>query len=904
MRVFVSYSHKDEKWLDRVVSAIRAAAPEADIHAWSDREIAGGDNFERVIHEQIDRADVGVLLLSHDFLSSQFIRRRELPRLQGLYTLGELRIVPVLVRHCKPPKWLRELQLRPSMTVSLEATGTDADRELTRIGEEVVKSRRAGAAAVKVQLPTFTFVDRLRAWLDYVRLDEPLASPNRPSGSRGRGLPSVDFQQFRSRPPAEPPPGRVVVITGPAGTGKTRYLSEVTRKLPADAVVVPIRATEIRPDCFEEDFWANVVKAFWPRSSSESDLQPTLRAVQHMLASKHVVFVVEDLHIFGTDEFITAFRRFFERHLRWRGSRVRLLATSRSAAAAELAETVDLQPLSDQDARNLFESVVGDDLAKEVRPFLHEAFQSRVTATPLVVLLSAKLVREHRNDVDAMAAILRMKASALLQKFVDTLVGRSGGGAELARWYTTIATVAWPDATVSLAKITTETALDEARVDVLVRAGLLADASDEFERVVAFPHHAMVEYLVARDSLAGRGISWVGAHADTKTDGVVDFLAALCDSREALAFMVERDPRLLLRFAARDANYLRAERFGDRPLLVAALAAALARAGVAGVPLPYDSWKELFGWVNDFSATLSGIVAQRLQVEKPTPAAAAVLLATQKAPARDLLSGWFRGQPSLLQEVEHADAAAFYVAFIDRESLRNASSVIAVNCLAAQRRHGDAIFRRLCADVTALPHEVVSGLTSAGEFGYAVLAATAACASHDTRRTVAAAVSKANGGKLLIPPMTYMGIDAGMQAPDVRSIVITAPLLVPVRPKAVVGRNWADAVNRVKAEVDVDKLLEYEELCVVYKEYRTAGADGLIDVAASTRSVVEAVKLYRKNRTPYFGFAWLVPPDVVRSATPGKDVRVIWYRDVERCRGAAGLMHNLVNASPSIFGGA
>ena len=92
--VFVSYSHKDEKWLERVQVHLKPLARNGKLELWDDTRLRGGEGWRHEIKVAMDRADVAVLLISADFCASDFIAMDELPPLlnaaneRGLVILG------------------------------------------------------------------------------------------------------------------------------------------------------------------------------------------------------------------------------------------------------------------------------------------------------------------------------------------------------------------------------------------------------------------------------------------------------------------------------------------------------------------------------------------------------------------------------------------------------------------------------------------------------------------------------------------------------------------------------------------------------------------------------------------------------------------------------------------------
>ncbi len=113
--VFISYSHADEAWKDRLVKHLKVLEQEDCLDLWDDQRIGAGGDWYREIQEAIKAARVAILLVSADFLISKFIRSEEVPPLLERREKDGLRIFPVLIKPCnwKQVKWLASFQLRP-----------------------------------------------------------------------------------------------------------------------------------------------------------------------------------------------------------------------------------------------------------------------------------------------------------------------------------------------------------------------------------------------------------------------------------------------------------------------------------------------------------------------------------------------------------------------------------------------------------------------------------------------------------------------------------------------------------------------------------------------------------------------------------------------------------------------
>ena len=118
MDIFISYSHKDKEWKDRIVTFMQCMKQQNqfDYTTWDDGEIHLGDEWGNIIQSMIEKSKIAIQVISPDFLSSKFINETELDWLLNQRELGELAIVPLIVRPCpwEVVDWLAKIQLHPA----------------------------------------------------------------------------------------------------------------------------------------------------------------------------------------------------------------------------------------------------------------------------------------------------------------------------------------------------------------------------------------------------------------------------------------------------------------------------------------------------------------------------------------------------------------------------------------------------------------------------------------------------------------------------------------------------------------------------------------------------------------------------------------------------------------------
>jgi internalin A len=98
VRVFISYSHKDEELRAQLDANLKLYQRIGLIDKWDDRLIKPGDEWNGEIDANLETADIILLLVSSDFLNSDFCWNKEMTRALERHDAGEAMVIPVIIR--------------------------------------------------------------------------------------------------------------------------------------------------------------------------------------------------------------------------------------------------------------------------------------------------------------------------------------------------------------------------------------------------------------------------------------------------------------------------------------------------------------------------------------------------------------------------------------------------------------------------------------------------------------------------------------------------------------------------------------------------------------------------------------------------------------------------------------
>ena len=147
-QVFISYAHEDDSLREELQTHLKLLQRQHIIAAWDDRRIDPGQEWKHDIDENLERADVIVLLVSASFFNSDYSYEKEVTRALERHKNGEARVIPVIVRAVN---WsgapFAELQALPKdgKAVTLwedrDSAWRNVSEELEKVIEEIQRQK-------------------------------------------------------------------------------------------------------------------------------------------------------------------------------------------------------------------------------------------------------------------------------------------------------------------------------------------------------------------------------------------------------------------------------------------------------------------------------------------------------------------------------------------------------------------------------------------------------------------------------------------------------------------------------------------------------------------------------------------------------------------------------------------
>jgi hypothetical protein len=229
--VFVSYSHKDEEYSYELATHLSLLKRQRIISTWDVQRLLPGEEWEDKISKKLDEARIILLLISADFIASDYCYGKEMIRAIERHQEGSARVIPVIVRDCD---WhstpFGKLQALPRDGKPVKRWNNS---------DEAFANIAAGIRLVckELTVPPAIELEVQERFIQHLTEAEPLTIYSLVNVFKYPGVPDVTFvepDRFYRLKLAIKQPGLGIVIEGPSGIGKTTALRKAIERLQSD----------------------------------------------------------------------------------------------------------------------------------------------------------------------------------------------------------------------------------------------------------------------------------------------------------------------------------------------------------------------------------------------------------------------------------------------------------------------------------------------------------------------------------------------------------------------------------------------------------------------------------------------------------------------------------------------
>ncbi len=105
IEIFISYAHKDTSYLEHLMNYLQPLKRQKHVQIWSDLAIESGTEWEKAIKRHLDAAHVFLLLISPDFMASDYCLSVEMSRAVERHERGEARVIPIILSAIATDVW-------------------------------------------------------------------------------------------------------------------------------------------------------------------------------------------------------------------------------------------------------------------------------------------------------------------------------------------------------------------------------------------------------------------------------------------------------------------------------------------------------------------------------------------------------------------------------------------------------------------------------------------------------------------------------------------------------------------------------------------------------------------------------------------------------------------------------
>ena len=422
VELFVSYSHRDDELREELVKHLAPLRREKVSDDWHDRRITAGQEWDKEIDEHLDSARVILMLVSADFLDSDYCYDVEVQRAMGRHERGEAVVIPIILRPCD---WERapfgKLQALPAegKPVSLWPDRDSAFLDVAKgIGRALEKLRaRKAVAVVAAPSPTRTAppIPRAPAVGFVARRDE--------------GGQDILKRWLLS----ELPHGKIIALWGPGGSGKTTLAAEAARTLRAR---FPDRLAWVsalgRPDFSLSSLLDDIITQLAPGAARPAMPEQKEALVRGLVAEAPMLVVLDNLETIASLDEQTRCLDFLSGC-----GECPALVTTRWGVEREDVTNVRVAAMERDEAREFLRRLI----ERSGKPFAfegqdHDELINECEANPLVLQWAVGQIVRARRAQDVLADIRQGRGDAAQRFFTRSFelpyLGDDGRAALLA----------------------------------------------------------------------------------------------------------------------------------------------------------------------------------------------------------------------------------------------------------------------------------------------------------------------------------------------------------------------------------------------------------------------------------------------------------------------------------------
>jgi tetratricopeptide (TPR) repeat protein len=416
LQAFIVYAHEDKRLRAQLEKHMSVLRNKGVISVWYDGKIVPGQEWDKAITENLKASRVFLLLVSSDFLASDYINHKEMDHALKMHDAGLAVVIPIILRSCD---WretrLKDLQALPSL------------------GKPVIEWPKRDKAWTDVVQGIRRAVDDLRAKLPTGGGSSPESSPSPVSPSSGpatgatqpeitSGASTLTIKSLHQlRAPVSDFVGRELEIDqlvqalskatkssaaaisgarGMGGIGKSELAYAVAQRLtdtfPDAQLLLELRGASDNP-LTPEQALQTIIRAFEPLAQLPADLNGLRSIYLSLLNGKRVLVLADDARDAKQVEALLP------------PSGCAMLLTSRQRFDLRGMKTVDLEILSQPEAEKLLQ---------EICPSIGSA-ASRMAklcgCLPLALRLSAGLCANSAMSIEHQLEALERTRLALLR---------------------------------------------------------------------------------------------------------------------------------------------------------------------------------------------------------------------------------------------------------------------------------------------------------------------------------------------------------------------------------------------------------------------------------------------------------------------------------------------------------